>query len=83
MSLIDSTRFSPCVMTQQDCVSCRNGFCMALAETTYEENSCPFFKTAAQQKAEDKQCLDRLTDLNRYDLIQKYRGDLEGKKYGR
>ena len=74
--------FFPCVMEQKDCGACYNGICLALEKVALRDGVCPFYKSAAQQEAEDRKSLEHLVERKRFDLLQKYRGDKEAKNHG-
>ena len=59
------------------CFANRKGFCDALSDTDFGTRSCPFYKTVEDAVSDQLDALQRLVDMGRFDLIEKYRGTLE------
>lgn len=59
------------------CFANRKGLCNALSDTDFGMRRCPFYKNCDDAMAESLDALQRLVDLGRFDLIEKYRGALE------
>ena len=59
------------------CFANREGFCDALSDTDFGMRRCPFYKTVEDAISDQLDALQRLVDMGRFDLIEKYRGTLE------
>ena len=66
------------VCPQHHCAGNKEGFCYVLRTSNFGSKTCPFFKTAEQNKKEKKAVMDRLFALNRQDLIDTYYGGKKG-----
>ncbi len=64
-----------CPRERECCVSCqayREGKCAALADVTFRNNLCPFYKEREAARAERIAAMEKLEDTGREDLILKY-----------
>ena len=59
------------------CFANREGFCEALSDTDFGMRRCPFYKTVEDAISDQLDALQRLVDMGRFDLIEKYRGTME------
>ena len=59
------------------CFANRDGSCDALSDTDFGMRRCPFYKTVEDAISDQLDALQRLVDMGRFDLIEKYRGTLE------
>ena len=55
-----------------DCFALKNNKCGILLIKKCPEN-CKFYKTPAQLKTERRKCCEHLVDIERFDLIKKYK----------
>jgi len=61
---------------RNNCIGCfANCSSMCTALVIRIDSKCPFYKTAEQQQAERRCNAQRLKDLGRDDLINKYRSE--------
>lgn len=59
------------------CFANREGYCDALTDTDFGMRRCPFYKTMEDAISDQLDALQRLVEMGRFDLIEKYRGTLE------
>lgn len=49
-----------CACNRGDCFACKDGKCVALADNSFGQRACPFFKTAEQVETERKAAKSRM-----------------------
>ena len=55
-----------------DCFSCKEGACMILNDSKFENSTCPFYKTAEQVEGNRTAALASLLIRGRSDLVRKF-----------
>ena len=55
-----------------DCFACVDGRCSILTDNDFGDCGCSFRKTWEQAKSEQRAGLERLVEIGRYELIEKY-----------
>lgn len=63
--------YPPC--TRSDCHAWRADVCTALVNNDFGSRPCPFYKNRAVNRMEQENCMQRLIQTDRTDLMKKYK----------